>query len=233
MRLMVEAGFNQVFVGIETPEEAGLAECNKRQNQKRDLVADVKRIQRAGLQVQGGFIVGFDSDTPTIFARQIEFIQKSGIVTAMVGLLQAIPGTKLHQRLNVQGRLIGQTTGNNLDGTTNFIPRMNRETLREGYKNLMGYIYAPGPYYRRIRTFLREYQAPKISGSLNWPIFHGVSPGQCPSRRFWSRTFPLLGFAALDVLPPPLPVPAGRHSLHLRPPLPQDLPGAGIVTAAC
>jgi radical SAM superfamily enzyme YgiQ (UPF0313 family) len=171
MRLMAEAGFNQVFVGIETPEEAGLAECHKRQNQKRDLVADVKRIQRAGLEVQGGFIVGFDSDTPRIFARQIEFIQKSGIVTAMVGLLQAIPGTKLHQRLKVEGRLIGQTTGNNLDGTTNFIPRMNRETLREGYKSLMGQLYAPGPYYRRIRTFLREYRRPKISCTLTWRSF--------------------------------------------------------------
>jgi radical SAM superfamily enzyme YgiQ (UPF0313 family) len=168
MRLMVEAGFNRVFVGIETPEEASLAECNKRQNQKRDLVADVKRIQRAGLEVQGGFIVGFDSDAPTIFARQIEFIQQSGIVTAMVGLLQAIPGTKLYQRLTVQGRLIGHTTGNNVDGTTNFIPRMNRETLRTGYQSLMRHIYAPGPYYQRIRTFLREYQRPRISGSLNW-----------------------------------------------------------------
>jgi len=86
-----------------------LVECNKRQNQKRDLVADVKRIHHAGLQVQGGFIVGFDSDTPTIFQRQIEFIQKSGVVTAMVGLLQAVPGTKLHQRLSRQGRLVGQT----------------------------------------------------------------------------------------------------------------------------
>jgi len=171
MRLMVEAGFNQVFVGIETPEEAGLAECNKRQNLKRNLIADVKRIQRAGLEVQGGFIVGFDSDTPTIFARQIEFIQKSGIVTAMVGLLQAIPGTKLHQRLDVQGRLIGQTTGNNLDGTTNFIPQMNRETLRKGYRKLMGHIYAPRPYYQRIRTFLREYAPQKNHGSLSWRYF--------------------------------------------------------------
>jgi radical SAM superfamily enzyme YgiQ (UPF0313 family) len=168
MRLMVEAGFNQVFIGIETPEEAGLAECNKRQNRGRDLIADVKRIQRAGLEVQGGFIVGFDSDTPTIFARQSEFIQRSGIVTAMVGLLQAIPGTKLHQRLNLEGRLIGQTSGNNLDGTTNFIPRMNRETLREGYRSLMGHLYAPGPYYQRIHTLLREFAPPKITGSLNW-----------------------------------------------------------------
>jgi hypothetical protein len=81
---------------------------------------------------------GNQSHAPATFARQIEFIQKSGIVTAMVGLLQAIPGIKLYQRLNAQGRLTGQTTGNNLDGTTNFIPRMNRETLREGYRNLMG-----------------------------------------------------------------------------------------------
>jgi radical SAM superfamily enzyme YgiQ (UPF0313 family) len=171
MRLMVQAGFNQVFIGIETPEAAGLAECNKRQNQRRDLIADVKRIQRAGLEVQGGFIVGFDSDTPTIFARQIEFIQKSGIVTAMVGMLQAVPGTKLHQRLDSQGRLLGRTTGNNLDGTTNFVSRMNRETLREGYQSLMAYLYAPGPYYRRIRTFLREYASPKIAGSLHWRDF--------------------------------------------------------------
>lgn len=168
MRLMVEAGFNQVFVGIETPEAAGLAECNKRQNQSRDLVADVKRIQRAGLEVQGGFIVGFDSDSPAIFARQIEFIQQSGIVTAMVGLLQAIPGTKLYQRLHGEGRLTGDTSGNNLDGTTNFVPRMNWETLRDGYESVLLHIYSPGPYYQRIRTFLREYQPPKIAAALSW-----------------------------------------------------------------
>jgi radical SAM superfamily enzyme YgiQ (UPF0313 family) len=168
MRLMVEAGFNQVFIGIETPEEASLAECNKSQNRGRNLVADVKRIQRAGLEVQGGFIVGFDNDTPSIFERQTEFIQSSGIVTAMVGLLQAMPGTKLHERLSGQGRLLGHTTGDNVDGTTNFIPRMNRETLRAGYQRLMDHIYSPGPYYRRIRTFLREYRRPKISSPMNW-----------------------------------------------------------------
>ncbi len=166
MRQMVAAGFDQVFVGIETPEEASLAECNKRQNRSRDLIADVKRIQRVGLQVQGGFIVGFDNDPPTIFQRQIDFIQKSGIVTAMVGLLQAVPGTKLHERLRQQGRLLGATTGDNVDGTTNFVPRMNREVLRAGYRRLMDHLYAPGPYYRRIRTFLREYHPPRLSGAV-------------------------------------------------------------------
>lgn len=168
MRLMVAAGFNQVFIGIETPDDAGLAECHKRQNQKRDLIADVKRIQRAGLEVQGGFIVGFDSDTPTIFARQMEFIQQSGIVTAMVGLLQAIPGTRLHQRLKLQNRLTGPTTGDNVDGTTNFVSRMNRETLRHGYQSLLDHLYSPGPYYQRIRTFLREYHPPEIPVPVNW-----------------------------------------------------------------
>jgi radical SAM superfamily enzyme YgiQ (UPF0313 family) len=168
MRLMVEAGFNQVFIGIETPEEANLTECDKRQNRGRDLVADVKRIQRAGLEVQGGFILGFDHDTPGSFKRQIEFIQKSGIVTAMVGLLQAMPGTKLHHRLNRQGRLLGHTTGDNVDGTTNFVPRMNPEALRLGYKSVLEYIYSPGPYYRRIRTFLREYGPPKVVSATNW-----------------------------------------------------------------
>ena len=163
MRQMVAAAFDQVFIGIETPEEASLTECNKRQNQSRDLIADVKRIQRAGLQVQGGFIVGFDNDSSTIFQRQIDFIQKSGIVTAMVGLLQAVPGTKLHARLHEQGRLLGHTTGDNVDGTTNFVSRMNRQTLHDGYRRLMDHIYSPGPYYRRIRTFLREFRPPRVA----------------------------------------------------------------------
>ncbi len=168
MRLMVQAGFNQVFVGIETPQDESLAECNKRQNRGRDLLADVKRIQRAGLEVQGGFIVGFDSDTPAVFQRQIDFIQQSGIVTAMVGLLQALPGTKLHQRLSRQGRLLGHTTGDNVDGTTNFIPRMDWDALHQGYQRLLEHIYAPGPYYRRIRTFLREYRPPAFRRGVNW-----------------------------------------------------------------
>jgi len=170
LQMMVDAGFNMVFIGIETPDSAGLKECSKHQNQGRDLVADVKHIQRAGLQVQGGFIVGFDSDTPHIFQRQIEFIQKSGIVTAMVGLLQAMPGTKLYERLKHEGRLLGQATGDNVDGTTNILPRMSLDTLSEGYRMIMNSIYSPKQYYQRLRTFLREYKAPKIRTPLQF--FH-------------------------------------------------------------
>ena len=168
MRMMVEAGFETVFIGIETTDDASLMECDKRQNRGRDMVADVKRIQRAGLQVQGGFIVGFDSDTPATFQRQVEFIQRSGIVTAMVGLLNAPPATRLYERMKREGRLLGETTGDNVDGTTNFVPRMSIETLREGYRSILRRIYAPDSYYRRVRTFLREYHPPKVKLSLDW-----------------------------------------------------------------
>jgi radical SAM superfamily enzyme YgiQ (UPF0313 family) len=162
MELMAQAGFTGVFIGIETPDETCLAECSKLQNRNRDLVGDVKRIQRAGLQVQGGFIVGFDHDAPSIFQRQIDFIQRSGIVTAMVGLLQAPAGTRLYERMKMEGRLCSETSGDNVDGTTNIIPSMSLETLKAGYRRILDHIYAPVPYYQRIRVFLREYRAPLV-----------------------------------------------------------------------
>jgi len=170
MHMMVEAGFGTIFIGIETPDEESLAECSKKQNMNRNLVEDVKRMQRAGLQVHGGFIVGFDNDTPGVFQRHIDFIQKSGIVTAMVGLLQAPPGTRLHDRLKRAGRLLDQMSGDNVDGTTNIVPIMNRDTLRDGYKHILRRIYAPKLYYQRVKTFLREYQPPKAKAS--WDFAH-------------------------------------------------------------
>ncbi len=173
MEQMSEAGFTGVFIGIETPDEVCLAECSKAQNGNRDLVEDVKRIQRAGLQVQGGFIVGFDHDRPTIFQKQIDFIQKSGIVTAMVGLLQAPVGTRLYARMKQAGRLCAESSGDNVDGTTNIIPEMNMETLKEGYRRILDTIYAPHQYYQRIRTFLREYRAPLVRDHFQWS--HGLA----------------------------------------------------------
>jgi radical SAM superfamily enzyme YgiQ (UPF0313 family) len=161
LRLMTQAGFDTVFVGIETPNEDSLVECSKTQNKGRDLVESVKLLQRAGLQVQGGFIVGFDSDTASIFQQQIDFIQRSGIVTAMVGLLQAPPGTRLYERLQREGRLLNEMSGDNVDGSTNIIPKMGLEALRQGYHKILDRIYAPQFYYERVLTFLREFQPPR------------------------------------------------------------------------
>jgi radical SAM superfamily enzyme YgiQ (UPF0313 family) len=158
MNLMTSAGFDMVFVGIESPNEESLLECNKLPNKGRDLLTSVKKIQNYGLQVQGGFIVGFDSDPVSIFKSQIEFIQKSGIVTAMVGVLMAPPETRLYKRLKKENRLLVGGTGDNTDGSTNFIPKMGRETLARGYKHVIDTIYAPRQYYERIKTFFREYR---------------------------------------------------------------------------
>ncbi len=158
MRLMSTAGFDMVFVGIESPNEESLLECNKVPNKNRDLLASVKKLQNYGLQVQGGFIVGFDSDPLSIFKSQIDFIQKSGIVTAMVGVLMAPPGTRLHQRMKRENRLLSKGSGDNTDGSTNFIPKMGHETLARGYNHIVDTIYAPKQYYERIKTFLREYK---------------------------------------------------------------------------
>jgi radical SAM superfamily enzyme YgiQ (UPF0313 family) len=174
MRLMTQAGFDSVFVGIESPNEESLVECNKLPNKGRDLLAAVKKIQNYGLQVQGGFIVGFDSDPLSIFKSQIDFIQRSGIVTAMVGVLMAPPETRLYKRLKQENRILPKGSGDNTDGSTNFIPTMGRETLANGYRHIVDTIYAPRQYYERIRTFLREYR-PTGKAKLRISIVHLVA----------------------------------------------------------
>ncbi|HSW63151.1 MAG TPA: B12-binding domain-containing radical SAM protein [Dissulfurispiraceae bacterium] len=161
MDMMVEAGFDVVFIGIETPHEQSLAECSKFQNKNRDLLASVRAIQKAGLEVQGGFIVGFDSDPDTIFDDQIRFIQASGVATAMVGILIALPRTQLYERLKKEHRLLSETSGDNTDFATNFIPRMDYDQLISGYKKVLGTLYSPRHYYERARIFLQEYEPPQ------------------------------------------------------------------------
>jgi radical SAM superfamily enzyme YgiQ (UPF0313 family) len=159
--MMVQAGFAAVFVGIETPNKESLAECGKLPNKNRNLIACVKKIQRFGLVVTGGFIVGFDNDTPAIFERIIEFIQKSGIVSAMVGLLNAPRGTKLYQRLVEEKRLLKEATGDNTDLSINFIPKMNYKVLIDGYKRILNTIYSPKCYYERVQTLLKSMKPSK------------------------------------------------------------------------
>ena len=160
IKLMVRAGFDSVFLGIESPEKESLCECHKSLNLERDMIAAVKKIQRLGLQVTGGFIVGFDSDPPDIFQKQIDFIQESGIVTAMAGLLNAERGTRLYQRLQEENRLARETSGDNTNFSINFIPKMGNRRLIEGYKYLVHFIYSPHNFYMRVITFLRVFSPP-------------------------------------------------------------------------
>jgi radical SAM superfamily enzyme YgiQ (UPF0313 family) len=156
MEHMIRAGFNRIFIGIETPNPEGLVECNKIPNKDRDLLTSVKKIQEHGFEVMGGFIVGFDSDPPNIFQRQINFIQKSGIVTAMVGMLNAPPETTLFKRLKAAGRIRPGIIGDNTDGSTNIIPKMPYETLVRGYRHIVTTIYGPKKYYERLITFYKN-----------------------------------------------------------------------------
>jgi radical SAM superfamily enzyme YgiQ (UPF0313 family) len=206
LKLITQAGFDTVFVGIETPYEDSLTECSKSQNKGRDLVESVKRLQRAGLQVQGGFIVGFDNDPPSIFQQQIDFIQKSGVVTAMVGLLQAPLGTRLYERMRQEGRLVKEFSGDNVDGSTNIIPKMGLEPLKEGYRRLLNQIYAPkftthqGCGFTQTRNTSLPWDGPFInwvSAVLNGPIIGDYFSGHCSDVRacsLWQSQWPLWAF---------------------------------------
>lgn len=209
MYLMRTAGFDAVFVGIESPNEESLVECKKIPNKNRDLIQSVKTLQSNGLRVNGGFIVGFDSDPATIFQKMADFIQESGIVTAMVGLLNAPVGTRLYQRLMKEGRLLRVMSGDNTDCSMNFIPKMNYEALLNGYKSVLESIYTPKQYYARVKHFLRHYKLPHVkpfrmqSGYLKALVKSTVMLGLIGKERvqywklfFWSlftrpRLFPL------------------------------------------
>ena len=208
-------------MGLETPSPESLQECHKLQNKGRDLVQTVQSIQRAGLEVMGGFIVGFDSDRQDIFKQQFDFIQRSGVVTAMVGLLSALPQTRLYQRLKKEGRLEADSTGNNTEAVLNFKPKLNREFLQSGYRDLMKKLYEPKAYYQRIRIFLRNHRpqgaaAPGFPGGLSGLLEIILAPGHLGP---WPPQ--LLALLLEHVVAPARPASlrhrAGRHRLPLPP----------------
>ena len=159
---MIDCGFTSVFIGIETVSEESLQECNKLHNKNRDMLKCIRIIHDSGMMVRGGFIIGFDADRKSIFDTLVNFIQESGIVTAMVGLLNAPRGTHLYNRLLSENRITGESTGNNMDMSINFIPRMDLSELIDGYKHVIQEIYSPREYYKRVRQFLRDYHPIKL-----------------------------------------------------------------------
>lgn len=165
LRMMREAGFISVFIGIETPDEDGLKSALKLQNTRRDMLESVRHIQSYGLEVMAGFIVGFDTDKPDIFDRQVDFIEQGAIPLAMVGLLQALPNTRLHRRLVKEGRLLEYGDGDSMCTELNFRSRMDPRQLIEGYRSILKRIYSQQAYYGRVREFLKRYD-PADAGKL-------------------------------------------------------------------
>jgi radical SAM superfamily enzyme YgiQ (UPF0313 family) len=165
---MRRAGFRHVFLGIETPVTESLKETQKHQNTRHDLLDSVRKIQSFGMEVMAGFIVGFDNDPEDIFERQINFIRESAIPLAMVGLLTALPGTQLWRRLEREGRLLAESSGNNTDGSLNFIPKMDAARLVAGYKSILRTIYSPREYYQRaldcLERIVAEWPEPRHDG---------------------------------------------------------------------
>ena len=156
MDQMIQAGFNMVFVGIETPDRDTLAHTGKTHNLKADMLTSVRKIQAKGMEVSGGFILGFDEDKEDIFDRQIRFIQEAAIPTAMVGLLTALPNTRLYKRFEREGRITRDSGGNNThDLRLNFTPRMDLDKLLAGYKRVLSEIYSPDRYFERCLTLLK------------------------------------------------------------------------------
>ncbi len=182
LQLMAKADFKQVFIGIETPSSDSLKECDKTQNLNRDLLAAVRMIHSYGMEVMAGFIVGFDADPPTIFEDQKNFIEAAAIPTAMVGVLMVWYGTRLWDRMEREGRLLGHSSGDNvLDvAALNFEPKMDREVLVSGYKNLLRRLYEPESYYNRVLAFFKDY------------IQQKNGPGRKPTQRELAAFFRIL-----------------------------------------
>lgn len=167
MALMSRANFHNVFIGIESPNEASLVECGKIQNTKLDLREAVHIINRHGMKVMAGLIVGFDKDDHTIFSKIKDLVLNSGVGITMLGLLQAPHGTELARRLKDEGRLTGRISGDNVDMSINFIPKMPLDILLSEYRKLLLDIHSPSSFYRRMRIFIKHYR-PTVKGRLSF-----------------------------------------------------------------
>ena len=163
MDAMIEAGFDTVFVGIETPNPKALLKTKKQQNTSKTeenyLFSAVRKIQQHGMQVQGGFILGLDGDDEGVFDAQIEFIQETGIPMAPIYLLTALKGTDMYERMKAENRLLETPLGTNAM-SLNFRTEMDYETLIEGYKRVIVSLYDPTleKYFERCLTLFRHWK---------------------------------------------------------------------------
>jgi radical SAM superfamily enzyme YgiQ (UPF0313 family) len=158
MQMLIDAGFRHIFIGIETPSEESLKISHKTQNLKKNLLTTIHQIHGKGFIISGGFIVGFDTDDETIFRRQVQFIQQSGIPLPIVNILKAPPGTDLYKRMKAEGRLSKPFAFT--EGDTNLIPVMDPVELYRGFIELTDNIYTPSTSYARLMQFFETYRFP-------------------------------------------------------------------------
>lgn len=182
IELMLQAGFSSVFIGIETPSQESLAETQKIQNLRLDLNLAVEKLTRKGLEVMAGFIVGFDADDAGIFERQFKFIQNSPIPLAMVGILAALPGSQLWRRLENEGRLLEDWSGENF-GRANFRTRMPENVLLNGYRKLLTDLYEPDAYFARCLRVLELWPSKRPS-RFRFPVAYALGT---LLRTFWRQ----------------------------------------------
>lgn len=211
MRLMREAHFGWVFIGIETPDEAALKASRKMQNAGTDILGALRRIYAHGIDVLGGFIVGFDEDTVDTFERQRRFILESGIGAAMVGLLTALPRTPLYERLREEGRVIeAAADGDNTQLATNIVPkRMSAQQMVREYRRLYAQLLTDRGIATRIRNKLAWLRAPVYRSEYRprdklrivWRLLvRGIAPGGPRRWLAFARTLPVLRPRQLPVV---------------------------------
>ena len=154
--LMKQAGFNEVFLGIENPDPTALKNMNKKQNLMVDIAGTVGLIQDAGIEVMAGFIFGGDEDTPQTADAIANFAKKVAIPTAMTGMLTPIPHTPLAERLREEGRLLeSEFSGNNSDDDVQLIPRnMTPEAMKTNYHRILQSLFGPGEIYQRASDLI-------------------------------------------------------------------------------
>jgi radical SAM superfamily enzyme YgiQ (UPF0313 family) len=176
LHLLAAAGVIQVFIGIETLDENTLIQSGKLQNRNRNALVDIAKIQRTGMVVMGGFVVGFDTDTPETFQKIIDCIEAGRIVLVTISILIAPPNTRLYERLDRENRLTDTSLCNGADGSTNIIPLMDPAALRNGYRYILETVYAPCNYYRRIADYMREYPPPECNAPVSFRALLGLFP---------------------------------------------------------
>jgi radical SAM superfamily enzyme YgiQ (UPF0313 family) len=214
LRMLREANFFVIFVGIESPDTDTLILTQKKQNTRRSLADSIHKIYAAGIVVIGGFIVGFDSEKGSVADAMIDCIEATGIPVCMVGLLTALPNTQLTRRLEREGRLLplADNAGDQCTAGLNFVTLRRRRDVLADYRAVLQSVFRPDAYFARVKVLSRSLdcsgqptvfsfaevaEAVRMMGRLAWHI-HARHPGL--RRHFW-RAFidcALNNFAALE-----------------------------------